>query len=72
MAVRLVVRGPSGSDAKADIAFEFDQQRVVIGRGTGVDVRLPKGTVSDHHATIRVESHGVVIVVNEANEPSAP
>lgn len=62
MAIRLVVRGPSNTDAKADIAFEFDQQRVVIGRGTGVDVRLPKGTVSDHHATMRVESHGVVIV----------
>lgn len=62
MAIRLVVRGPSGTDAKADIVFEFDQQRVVIGRGTGADVRLPKSTVSEHHATIRLDPNGFVIV----------
>ncbi|MBK8170396.1 MAG: FHA domain-containing protein [Sandaracinaceae bacterium] len=62
MAIRLVVRGPSGTDATADIVFEFDQQRVVIGRGTGADVRLPKGTVSEHHATIRLDPNGFVLV----------
>ncbi|MBK8171791.1 MAG: FHA domain-containing protein [Sandaracinaceae bacterium] len=62
MAIRLVVRGPSGTDAIADIVFEFDQQRVVIGRGTGADVRLPRSTVSEHHATIRLDANGFVLV----------
>ncbi|MBK8171983.1 MAG: FHA domain-containing protein [Sandaracinaceae bacterium] len=41
---------------------QVDQQRVVIGRGTGADVRLPKGTVSEHHATIRLDPNGFVLV----------
>lgn len=53
MAVRLVVRHPKSAAGEAGEArFEFEQARVVIGRGAGADVRLPGLSVSSVHATI--------------------
>ena len=53
MAVRLLVRHPRSATGEAgEIRFEFEQPRIVIGRGPGVDVRLPGTSVSDLHATI--------------------
>lgn len=53
MAVRLVVRHPkSAAGGAGEISFEFEQARVVIGRGPGADVRLPDCSVSETHATI--------------------
>ena len=53
MAVRLLVRHPRSATGEAgEISFEFEQPRIVIGRGPGADVRLPGTSVSDLHATI--------------------
>lgn len=57
MAVRLGVRhsarvaGPDDAEAYA-FTYEFEQARIVIGRGKGADVRLPDLSVSEHHATL--------------------
>jgi pSer/pThr/pTyr-binding forkhead associated (FHA) protein len=59
MGLRLVLRKTAG--ANREYIYEFDQPRVVIGRGTGVDVRIPFQTVSGHHATVRVEGTGYVL-----------
>src|SRR5688500_11165295 len=52
MGVRIVVRGGSSD---AEVVYEFDQQRIVIGRGAGADVRIPQRTVSETHAVLRLE-----------------
>ena len=54
MPVTVVVKSASrgASDAEAP-SLTFDGTRVVIGRGTGSDVRLPDPSVSSRHATIR-------------------
>ena len=41
--------------AGAPPELTFDGARVVIGRGQGCDVRLPDPSVSQRHATIRIE-----------------
>ena len=46
--------------------LSFDAPRVVIGRGAGCDVRLPDPSVSQHHATIRLEN-GHYAVVDEGS-----
>ena len=38
-----------------DAIYEFDQSRIVIGRGRGADVQLPHRTVSVRHATIELD-----------------
>ena len=55
MAVRLVVRAPFAADASAELAFEFDQTRVLIGRSSSADVRLPHAAVSESHAALRLD-----------------
>lgn len=62
MAVRLVVRASASAPTSADVVYEFDQQRILIGRGTGADVRIPHRTVSEQHATIRLDRSSYVIV----------
>lgn len=42
--------------------YEFEADRVVLGRGAGADVRLPHPTVSVRHASIRVEGARYVLV----------
>lgn len=62
MGVRLtIVAGPDGALSEP-LAFELDQARVVIGRGAGVDVRIPHLSVSESHASLRDEGDGYVLV----------
>ena len=62
MAVRLVVRAPFAADASAELAFEFDQTRVLIGRGASADVRLPHAAVSESHAAMRLDGSAYALV----------
>jgi pSer/pThr/pTyr-binding forkhead associated (FHA) protein len=68
MPVTVVVRttsseGASTSAAVAAVpALTFDGARVVIGRGSGSDVRLPDPSVSTRHATIRAAGNDYAIV----------
>ena len=62
MAVRLVVRAPFAADASAELAFEFDQTRVLIGRGASADVRLPHAAVSESHAAMRLDGTTYALV----------
>lgn len=62
MAVRLVVRAPFAADASAELAFEFDQTRVLIGRGASADVRLPHPAVSESHAAMRLDGSTYALV----------
>jgi pSer/pThr/pTyr-binding forkhead associated (FHA) protein len=61
MGMRLVVRSREAL-AGSEASYEFDQARVVIGRGPGADVRLPHPSVSQVHALIRQEGVGYVLV----------
>jgi pSer/pThr/pTyr-binding forkhead associated (FHA) protein len=62
MAVRLRVRHPrSAQGAAGEVVFEFDQARIVIGRGPGADVRLPDPGVSEVHATIEPQGSRYVL-----------
>ncbi|AKF11043.1 FHA domain protein [Sandaracinus amylolyticus] len=45
-----------------DAVYEFDQDRILIGRGAGADVRLPHTSVSTRHATIELRAGRYVIV----------
>ena len=73
MPVTVVVRSasaPSGSAAaggggaasSAAPSLTFDGARIVIGRGSGSDVRLPDPSVSTRHATIRATGNDYAIV----------
>lgn len=64
MGVRLVVRASSTGHG-AEPVYEFDQSRVIIGRGQGADVRLPHPAVSTHHATLRGRDDGGYVLVDE-------
>ncbi|MDQ3034426.1 MAG: FHA domain-containing protein [Myxococcota bacterium] len=65
MGVRLSVRPRErgdGDDAQEDALYELDQERILIGRGAGADVRLPHASVSTRHATIEQRGGRYVIV----------
>ncbi|MDB5219974.1 MAG: hypothetical protein JWO86_7901 [Myxococcaceae bacterium] len=70
MPVTVVVRtasAPSGGGAGAGPngaapSLTFDGARIVIGRGSGSDVRLPDPSVSTRHATIRATGNDYAIV----------
>jgi pSer/pThr/pTyr-binding forkhead associated (FHA) protein len=65
MGVRLSVRPRErgeGEDAGEDALYELDQDRILIGRGAGADVRLPHASVSTRHATIEQRAGRYVIV----------
>ncbi len=63
MGVRLVVRSSwtQRSDA-AEVRFEFDQARIVVGRSGGADIQLPHPAVSATHASLRAHGAGYAIV----------
>ncbi len=69
MAVRLVVRrsahaaGAEGDGPQQNQAwtYEFEQARIVIGRSSGADVRLPELSVSEHHATLEHSGAGYAL-----------
>jgi pSer/pThr/pTyr-binding forkhead associated (FHA) protein len=63
MAITVLVRA-AGSE-KVRLTFD-GTQRVVIGRGSGSDVRLPDPTVSHRHATLEAQG-GDFIVVDEGS-----
>lgn len=58
MAFRLLIRSapdsPQPTSNDEEITYSFDQERVVIGRGAGADVRLPHRSVSTQHALLSV------------------
>ncbi len=59
MPITVIVRAGTPSDAR----LTFDgNQRVVIGRGAGSDVRLPEASVSHRHATLRAQGADFVVV----------
>lgn len=66
MAVRLVVRALGAPDGSAEVIYELDQDRVVLGRGAGADVRLPHRTVSEQHATLS-RTRGSYALVDESS-----
>lgn len=65
MGVRLSVRPRErgdDDDAPDDALYELDQERILIGRGAGADVRLPHASVSTRHATIEQRAGRYVII----------
>lgn len=58
----LAPEGPDGSGRDEKLVYEFEQDRIVLGRGAGVDVRLPHPTVSLRHASVRLEGGRFVLV----------
>ncbi len=71
MPVTVVVRSASapsssaaggGAASSAAPSLTFDGARIVIGRGSGSDVRLPDPSVSTRHATIRAAGNDYAIV----------
>ncbi|MGE0787663.1 MAG: FHA domain-containing protein [Sandaracinaceae bacterium] len=63
MGVRLVARSCWGDGRPSEGAtYEFDQGRIVIGRGRGADVLLPHRAVSTRHATIEANGTRYTIV----------
>lgn len=62
LGARLVIRSAAGRDFDEEVAYPFDQARIVIGRGATADVRIPHLTVSEVHATLGLEGDGYVVV----------
>lgn len=71
MPVTIVVRSasapsPRGSGSskgqEEEPSLTFDGSRIVLGRGSGSDVRLPDPSVSTRHATIRAQGNDYAIV----------
>ncbi len=62
MGVRLAVRPLWTSEAGAELVYEFDQERIVIGRQRGADVHVPHPAVSGHHATLRAQGSSFVLL----------
>ncbi|MFW6052169.1 MAG: FHA domain-containing protein [Myxococcota bacterium] len=61
MGVRFVVRA-RGVPGVPERTYEFDQGRVVVGRGQAADIRLPHRSVSHVHAVVRQQDVGYVLV----------
>lgn len=53
MGIRLAVRVTTDSSRHNEIVYEFNQDRIIIGRGAGADVCLPHQLVSIRHALLR-------------------
>src|SRR5690349_9358313 len=62
MGVRLSIRSGEHGPMPEELHYDFDQERIAIGRGPGADVRIPHLSVSDAHATVRLEQGGYAIV----------
>ncbi len=62
MGIRLKVKSLWSRDESTCAEYGFSQGRVVIGRRTSCDVRLPHSSVSSVHATLREEGAGYVVV----------
>jgi len=69
MPLTIVVRSssdPGASSDAGDASLTFDGPRIVIGRGTGCDVRLPDVSVSHRHASLRIDA-GVHTLIDEGS-----
>ncbi|MFI5309081.1 MAG: FHA domain-containing protein, partial [Polyangiales bacterium] len=66
MGVRFVIRSTEGNPLSEEAAYAFEQSRIVIGRGPGADVRIPHLTVSETHATVRLEGDAYSIFDNDS------
>lgn len=62
MGVRLHVRSLWGPRAGEEVVYEFDQDRILLGRGRGADVCLPHRAVSLRHASIELSGARYAIV----------
>lgn len=62
MAVRFVVRSRDGQKLKEELAFPFDQARIVLGRAPSADVRIPSPTVSESHASVQLRGNDWVLM----------
>jgi len=62
MGVRLSIRSGENGPLPEELHYDFDQERIAIGRGPGADVRIPHLSISDAHATVRSEQDGYAIV----------
>ncbi len=60
MAIRFTVLPPSPASRPSVIAF--DLERIVLGRGSVCDLRIPHASVSSHHATITLDGGGYAIM----------
>jgi pSer/pThr/pTyr-binding forkhead associated (FHA) protein len=71
MGVRLIVRPKdlpeNGASADVEWPFEFEQERVLLGRGAGADVGLPDRGVSTRHASIRLESSARAVLLDHGS-----
>lgn len=56
MGARLFIRSVDGRRVEEELAYPFDQLRVVIGRSAAADVRLPHRTVSERHASLEQQA----------------
>jgi len=61
MAVRFVVRSRDGQKLREELAFPFDQARIVLGRAASADVRIPSPTVSESHASVQLRGSDWVL-----------
>ncbi len=58
----LLLRSSASAAGEGVPALTFDGGRVVIGRGSGCDVRLPDPSVSHRHATVRANGSEYALV----------
>ena len=66
MGVRFVIRSAEGKPLPEEVVYGFEQARIVIGRGAGADIRIPHLTVSDTHATVRLDGDAYAILDNDS------
>jgi pSer/pThr/pTyr-binding forkhead associated (FHA) protein len=66
MGIRFSILTANSQESGRQISYEFDQERIVIGRGAGADVRLPFRTVSEIHATVQLEGDDYTIIDNNS------
>lgn len=62
MGIRLLVQSKRAEAEQEPVRYEFDQDRIVIGREGGADVQLPDAEVSVKHASLKVRGAGYVVV----------
>jgi pSer/pThr/pTyr-binding forkhead associated (FHA) protein len=62
MGVRLHVRSLWTSTSEDEVVYEFDQDRILLGRGRGADVCLPHRAVSLRHASIELSGARYTLV----------
>lgn len=71
MGVHILICAAEGRSLEEDVDYSFDQTRIVIGRSTSADIRIPHLTVSETHATLHHQGAGYVIVDNHSTNGTA-